>query len=243
MLLAMPRLTPLLLATCLATLPALGTPRTAEHEMVRKAVEAGSLQPLASLLQRLEQRYGGRVVDVELERDSKGRRLYEVKLLDQDGRRRQIYVDATTGAEVTEPAGQAMAMKPFAEVVRGLLATHPGRVIDVELELGVGGVPVYEVRILQADGRLRELLVDARTGQLREADLKRLAPLESLKPLPDILEIVLAKFAGSIREIELEHDHKGRRYYEIDMRMPDGRLLEINVDAVTGAIFQADAAD
>lgn len=234
----------LALVSCvLATALALPAVQAADHDAVRRAVEAGRLKPLAEILQAVEARHRGRVLDVELERSAAGRPVYEVKLLEDDGRRRELYIDAVTGAEVKPPAETAMALKPMAAVLRSLLASHPGRVLDVELEPGVNGRQVYEVRIVLTDGRIREIVVDALTGQPLDAEARRLTTLDSLKPLPDILEIVMARFPGSVREVELEHDRQGRRYYEIDLRLADGRLVEVNVDAVTGAILATEPVD
>ncbi|HSI57841.1 MAG TPA: PepSY domain-containing protein [Ideonella sp.] len=217
--------------------------QAADHDAVRRAVEAGRLKPLAEILSAVESKHRGRVLDVELERSAAGRPVYEIKLLEDDGRRRELYIDAMSGAEVKPPSETTMALKPLADVLRGLLASHPGRVLDVELERGIKNRQVYEVRIVGADGRLREVVVDALTGQTLDAEARRLATLESLKPLPDILEIVMARYPGTVREVELEHDRAGRRYYEIDLRLADGRLMEVNIDATSGVILASEPAD
>lgn len=217
--------------------------QVADHEAVRRAVQAGRLKPLAEILNQVEARHRGRILDVELERSADGRPVYEVKLLEDDGRRCELYLDAVTGKEMTAPGETTLALKPLADVLRGLLASHPGRVLDVELEHGADNRQVYEVRILDTERRLTEFVVDAATGRRLDGQARRLTVLESLKPLPEILEIVMARYPGTVREIELEHDRAGRRYYEIDLRLADGRLIEVNVDAVSGTILATEAAD
>ena len=214
-----------------------------DHDAVRRAVEAGNLKPLADILKQLERRQRGRVLDVELERDAEGRQVYEVKLLEPDGRRRALFIDAVSGVEIKQAAGPGSAAKPLATVLRQLLALYPGQVLDVELERGLNNRQVYEVRIMLEDGRVRELIVDSISGELLEDQARRLVPMAALKPLPYILEMVLARHPGTVREIELEHDRNGRRFYEIELRLDDGRLLEVHVDAVSGVILQADPSD
>lgn len=59
-------------------------------------------------------------------------------------------------------AGQVM---PLPQVLERVARTHPGQVLEVELEPEAEGW-VYEMRVLQADGKLLRLQVDARSGEL-----------------------------------------------------------------------------
>lgn len=51
---------------------------------------------LQATLRNVRAHYNGRIVEVEIER-KKGRRVYEIKLLDDKGRLFEIYADAATG--------------------------------------------------------------------------------------------------------------------------------------------------
>lgn len=62
-------------------------------------------------------------------------------------------------------AGQVM---PLPQVLDRLVRTHPGQVLDVELE-DQRGAWVYEIRLLQPDGRRVKLDVDARSGEVLRA--------------------------------------------------------------------------
>jgi uncharacterized membrane protein YkoI len=231
----------LALLLCLAATPAL--PQAGEHDIVRRAVEAGQLKPLAEILAKVQAEHPGKVLDVDLERDRKGRRYYEIKLLKNDGRRWEIRVDAETGAELGRQAESAAPLQPLAGVLRKLLAKYPGQVLDVELEQGGDDHPVYEVRIAQDDGRLREIEIDARSGEVLSGRERRLTAMKSIKPLPELLDMVQARYRGVVHEVELEHDREGRRYYEIELRLEDGRGLELHVDAVDGSILHEEEAD
>jgi hypothetical protein len=54
-----------------------------------------------------------------------------------------------------------------------------------------------------------------------------------IKRLSEILPRIEAEFAGRAIETEIETDN-GRWVYEIDILTTDGRLFEVDVDAVTG---------
>jgi uncharacterized membrane protein YkoI len=69
-----------------------------DHERARQAVQAGQVLPLRTVLERLEREHPGQVLEVELERDGE-RWLYEIKLLQADGRLFKLVLDART-AEV-----------------------------------------------------------------------------------------------------------------------------------------------
>jgi uncharacterized membrane protein YkoI len=60
-------------------------------------------------------------------------------------------------------AVQAGEVLPLPAVLERLKRSHPGQVLELELERE-GGQWVYEVKLLAPDGQLLKLLLDARTG-------------------------------------------------------------------------------
>lgn len=66
-----------------------------DHEEARRALEEGRARPLAEILQEVRHKLGGEVIAVEFEREE-GRFVYEIKLVDSEGRLREVYVDAMT---------------------------------------------------------------------------------------------------------------------------------------------------
>jgi len=94
--------------------PSASAGRQGDHDKARAAVQAGEVLPLPTLLQRLQRTHPGTVLELELEFEGvvderavdgrtpgrkPGRWLYEVKLLQADGRLLKLEVDAAT-AEV-----------------------------------------------------------------------------------------------------------------------------------------------
>ena len=89
-------------ATLLAALPARADDDDDDdddddHDRARRAVEQGHALPLRVVLDQVERQFQGRAVNVELEREH-GRLIYEIRLLQADGRVVKLEVDAASGA-------------------------------------------------------------------------------------------------------------------------------------------------
>lgn len=69
-----------------------------DHDLARRALEAGEVLPLRTILERVEREYPGQVMEVELEREQDGGRwIYEIKLLRSGGTLTKLKVDARDG--------------------------------------------------------------------------------------------------------------------------------------------------
>ncbi len=58
-------------------------------------------------------------------------------------------------------------------------------------------------------------------------------------PLAEIMPAVEARFAARTIEVEFERDD-GRWIYEFALVTPDGRIVEVEVDAATGRVIEAE---
>lgn len=67
-----------------------------EHEEIRAALQRGEVLPLARILAIAQEKVPGDVLEVELE-SKRGALVYEVKVLAQSGRVREIKIDARNG--------------------------------------------------------------------------------------------------------------------------------------------------
>lgn len=85
----------LLSGVCALTLPAAAHEHD-EHERARQALQQGRVLPLASVIAKVEQELQGQVVKIEFDEDD-GRYLYEIRLLQRDGRMAKLKVDAVDG--------------------------------------------------------------------------------------------------------------------------------------------------
>jgi uncharacterized membrane protein YkoI len=70
------------------------------YEEARRLTESGAILPLEELLPTIQAEQAGRILELELERES-GRYLYEIEILDEKGAVWEFKVDAATG-EIVE---------------------------------------------------------------------------------------------------------------------------------------------
>ena len=70
--------------------------RPDDHELARQALERGQVLPLRTVIDQVEKQYQGQVLKVEFEHED-GRYLYEIRLLQADGRMVKMEVDARDG--------------------------------------------------------------------------------------------------------------------------------------------------
>jgi hypothetical protein len=77
--------------------------------------------------------------------------------------------------ERARAAVQAGEVLPLPTLLERLRRTHPGRVLELELEREHGRW-IYEVRMLQANGQLLKLELDAGTGQVLQVKRRKERP-------------------------------------------------------------------
>jgi uncharacterized membrane protein YkoI len=76
-------------------------------------------------------------------------------------------------------------------------------------------------------------------AQLQHDDARQALKSGLVRPLEDILAEMRKSFPGEVIEIEFEQDD-GRYIYEIEMIRPDGRVIEVKMDAKTMAVIDVE---
>ena len=71
-----------------------------DYDLARQALEQGQALPLRSVLDTVERDYQGQVLKVEFEHDD-GRFIYEIRLLQNDGRMAKLKVNAVDGQVIS----------------------------------------------------------------------------------------------------------------------------------------------
>ncbi len=66
-----------------------------DHEQAYQALRQGAIKPLSRILDVVARTVPGEVIEVELERKSEAW-VYEIKILDDQGRRKKILINAAT---------------------------------------------------------------------------------------------------------------------------------------------------
>ena len=77
-----------------------------DHDRARAAVERGEALPLSVIADRARQDFGGRLLEVEMERED-GRLVYEIELMARGGRVLDLLYDARTG-ELLKAEGEGL---------------------------------------------------------------------------------------------------------------------------------------
>lgn len=76
----------------------------AEPEEVARLLREGEILPLSTILEMVRPVTGEHILEVEVEHESSGL-AYEIYFLDDQGRRREVYVDARTGEIMLQKPG------------------------------------------------------------------------------------------------------------------------------------------
>lgn len=170
-----------------AAAPALVAQDVAVEVKEKKAglLAQATVKPDSARVIALAQVPGGKITEIELE-DEHGKLVYQFAIAGQDGKR-EIYVDAMTGAIVTldkkhesdamgagmredEPGLLAQAtVKPDSAEKIALASVPGGQVVARQIEMEDGKL-VYEFDIMIA-GEKKEVKVDAKTGAV--VDVKK----------------------------------------------------------------------
>lgn len=70
---------------------------------LRKAINRNDILPLEEILRRIGPDLGGKVIEIETEKED-GRLLYEIYVLTPNGRRMELYVDPRTAQIIKRKA-------------------------------------------------------------------------------------------------------------------------------------------
>lgn len=80
---------------------------------------------------------------------------------------------------------------------------------------------------------------DARAGDRRDHERARAAlAAGEIRPLAELLGEVERRYVGRVIETELERED-GRWIYEFKLLPPSGRMVELHLDAATGALLRS----
>jgi Predicted membrane protein len=136
-------------------------------------------------------------------------------------------------------AQEQQEAKALDRCIKSALQDFPGRVVAVRHEIDQGRLQ-YEVDIRGTDGQSREVECDIVKGNIlkRESDVVAEDPAFTSRAklrLDAALKIALDKYPGAVKGIEYEIEDDGVAY-EFDILLSDGRLLEVEVSAMTGEL-------
>lgn len=128
--------------------------------------------------------------------------------------------------------------------VMAVKAKFPGELTSLRAEIEDGKAQ-YEIDITGTDGKSHEAECDAKTGKITETEGEVAADdpkftSQAKVSLDTALKTALAKHPGAVMKIEYEVESDGSIAYEFDIKTADGKLLEVEVDAITGKLGNAE---
>lgn len=206
-----------------------------------------STMPIQELIEQVEQEHNAQIIEMELDRATGD--VYQVILRHDGDAQSRIVVDAYTGETVAgsgrrgDPAGAGSAgPTPIQDVITRIEQAYNGRVTEIELE-HEDTHDEYEIELVDADGVIWEIDVDARTGELlkqerdgRVSSGSPFAVLEGLLPMQEVIKQVESEHGGRVVEIELERE-SFHDAYEIELIDATDQKWKIEVDAHSGEMI------
>ena len=98
-----------LLLLCLL-LPAVGSASSDDHDAAKRLRESGEIVSLEKLLTDVHSRHSGRVLEIKLEIE-RGQYVYEIEMVDDEGKVHEYYYDAGNGHLLWEESEESEADK------------------------------------------------------------------------------------------------------------------------------------
>lgn len=117
---------------------------------------------------------------------------------------------------------------------------HPGKLMSLSSEIE-DGKSQYEIDIQGQDGFGWEAECDAATGKINRIEREIRANAKEFKSkakvrLDAAIKIALDKYPGDVLNTEYDMEDDGEISYEFVIRSNNGKMIEIEVDAVTGKL-------
>lgn len=133
--------------------------------------------------------------------------------------------------------------KTLEQCLQAALDVFGGEALNVEYKFEEGD-PIYDFDILGADGVRWEVEVNAENAMIWEIEreVEKSDPLfanQATVSEQDAVTTVLAIFPGDVESVEYGIESDGSAAYEIDVVLASGGEMNVEVDAATGKITEA----
>lgn len=133
--------------------------------------------------------------------------------------------------------------KTLEQCLQAALDVFGGEALNVEYKFEEGD-PIYDFDILGADGVRWEVEVNAENAMIWEVEreVDKTDPLfanQARVAEQDAVNTALAVFPGQVESVEYGIESDGSAAYEIDIVLASGGEMNVEVDAATGKITEA----
>ena len=140
-------------------------------------------------------------------------------------------VSSTAFAANPSPDGRTLELR---KVAAQMESRYLGKVVAIELDTSGDKAAHYHVDVRFPDGGLEKLDVDAATLRTVSRDA---APLAAGSiPLLYAAAMVTAAIPGDVLVAELDTTNGVPPHYDVDVRLPQGAIARLKVDAATRQI-------
>ena len=138
-------------------------------------------------------------------------------------------ISASAAAESTAPRPLRLA-----EMVAYLESNNAGEVVGIELDGSGDKRPHYHVDLWYPQLGLARYDVDAVTGDISAHDTG--GPPSGAATLYEATALIAAQLPGQLIHVELDTGDGAPAHYDVDMRVADGKIARLKVDAATRSI-------
>jgi uncharacterized membrane protein YkoI len=122
----------------------------------------------------------------------------------------------------------------LADVVATMESRYPARVVAIQLDASGDKPAHYHVDLRFAGDGVAKLDVDAATLEAEPREASQLSP-ESM-PLVHAAALVMTAIPGQILATELDATNGVTPHYDVDVKLPQGAIARLKVDATTRQI-------
>lgn len=192
----------------------------------------------------------GAVVEFDLD-SHRGRACYNVEIVQKNGRQYSLAIDMFSGEvlqkeredSVSNPSLYLNAAYDYAAATAIAQKSVAGSMVDsFDMERS-GQTLYYDFDLLDTRGVEYDVRVNAKTGKIERSREDSIANIGSVKIAPKEARALALKEAGSGTVLRTKLDDERSLHYEIKLVDNDKNLVEVKLNALTGAILEVDYDD
>jgi uncharacterized membrane protein YkoI len=139
----------------------------------------------------------------------------------------------SSSALAADPSVTSRALE-LGDVVAAMESRYPAKVVAVQLDAAGDKPAHYHVDLRFAEDAIAKLDVDAATLQVSAREASELSP--SAIWLVHATALIMSSIPGQLLSAELDATNGVAPHYDIDVKLPQGAIARLKVDATTRQI-------
>lgn len=142
-----------------------------------------------------------------------------------------LALSSTPFAANSSPMGRALEL---GDVVAVMESRYPAKVVAIELDAAGDKPAHYHVDLRFAENGIAKLDVDAATLQVAAREASALSPASM--PLVHATALIMTSIPGQLIRAELDATNGVAPHYDVDVKLPQGAIARLKIDATTRQI-------